>query len=28
LRYWNVEKQQAYATRDAVLMSIGAKNPE
>ena len=28
LRYWNVEKQQAYATRDAVLISIGAKNPE
>jgi len=22
LRYWNVEKQQAYATRDAVLESL------
>ncbi len=28
LRYWNVEKQEAYATRDAVLISIGAKKPE
>jgi hypothetical protein len=28
LRYWNVEKQQAYATREAVLISIGAKNPQ
>ena len=23
LRYWNVEKQQAYATRDAVIDSLG-----
>ena len=25
LRYWNVEKQEAYASRDAVLMSLGIK---
>ncbi len=25
LRYWSVEKQEAYATREAVLASIGIK---
>jgi hypothetical protein len=25
LRYWNVEKQEAYASRDAVLASLGIK---
>jgi len=28
LRYWSVERQEAYATRDAVLVSIGAKKPD
>lgn len=25
LKYWSVEKQQAYATREAVLISMGEK---
>jgi hypothetical protein len=25
LRYWSVEKQEAYASREAVLASIGIK---
>jgi hypothetical protein len=25
LRYWNVEKQEAYASREAVLTSLGIK---
>ena len=25
LRYWNVARQEAYVSRDAVLMAIGAK---
>lgn len=25
LRYWNVARQEAYASRDAVLMALGAK---
>jgi hypothetical protein len=25
LRYWNVARQEAYSSRDAVLMAIGAK---
>ena len=28
LRYWSVEKQEAYATREAVLQSIGAITPD
>ena len=25
LRYWNVARQEAYASRDAVLMGMGVK---
>lgn len=25
LRYWNVAKQEAYSSRDAALVAIGAK---
>ncbi len=25
LRYWSVAKQEAYSSRDAVLVSLGAK---
>lgn len=28
LRYWNVEKQQAYATREAVLLSLKSKKDQ